>query len=84
MAKNAVSTISSATWSFRTAANENLSCDFNSDGIVNALDVQLAVNQAIGISSCDSADLNRDGQCDTADVQRVVDAALGRPCRIGP
>jgi hypothetical protein len=52
--------------------------------VVNVLDVQLAINQALGTSPCGTADLNRDGVCNSTDVQRVVNAALGMACVIGP
>ena len=59
-------------------------CDLNQDGVVNSADVQIAVNQSIGVSACSSADLNQDGQCNAVDVQRVVNAASGQACRVGP
>jgi len=46
-------------------------CDVNRDGTMNVLDVQLEVNQALGITPCTS-DINQDGQCNVIDVQRVV------------
>jgi hypothetical protein len=58
-------------------------CDLNYDGVVNVSDIQLAINQALGIVPCTSADLNGDGQCNVLDVQRVVDAALGEGCKVG-
>jgi hypothetical protein len=59
-------------------------CDLNSDGSVNGADVQLAINQSIGVSSCSTADLDGSGQCNVVDVQRIVNAALGKSCRVGP
>ncbi len=59
------------------------SCDLNGDGVVNSLDVQLAVNQAIGAAPCSSADLQGTGTCDVVDVQRVIEASLGQACVIG-
>jgi len=58
-------------------------CDLNDDGIVNLLDVQIAINQASGVSVCSSADLTGNGQCTIVDVQRVINAALGGPCKVG-
>ena len=55
------------------------SCDINGDGATNVTDVQLEVNQAIGVATC-AVDLNKDGACNVIDVQRVVNAALGGPC----
>lgn len=51
--------------------------DINGDGATNAADVQLAVNQALGLAACGSGDVDRSGACDVADVQRVVNAVLG-------
>jgi hypothetical protein len=60
-----------------------LSCDLNGDGQVNVLDVQLAVNQALGVSPCTAADLQQNNVCDVTDIQRVVAASLGGACVIG-
>ncbi len=59
------------------------SCDLNADGVVNALDVQAAVSQAIGTAPCGAADLQQNGTCTVVDVQRVVNASLGQACRTG-
>ncbi len=59
-------------------------CDLNADGVVDAQDVQIAVNQATGSSTCGSADLQQNGTCNVIDVQRVVNASLGQSCRTGP
>jgi len=56
-------------------------CDVNQDGVVNVTDVQLAVNQVLGIIAC-TADINKDGVCNVIDVQRVTNAALGGTCVI--
>ncbi len=58
-------------------------CDLNTDGVVNVLDVQLMVSQAIGTASCTNR-LDGAATCDVIDVQRVVNAALGGACRQGP
>src|SRR5579883_1896167 len=59
-------------------------CDLNGDGVVNALDVQLAINQAFSLVGCTNADLVGSGSCTVVDVQRVVNASLGGACRLGP
>jgi hypothetical protein len=59
-------------------------CDQNSDGVVNTLDVQLVVNQILGITACSTGDVDRNGSCDVVDLQRVINAALGGACRLGP
>lgn len=84
VAKNAAGANASPTWSFTTLATSQIPCDLNSDGVVNAVDVQLAINQVLGTAPCGSADVNRDGRCDAVDVQRVINASLGQACRIGP
>ena len=59
-------------------------CDINGDGVVNVLDVQLAINAAMGLIACGAKDLDGNGRCDPVDVQRVITAALGGACHIGP
>jgi hypothetical protein len=58
-------------------------CDLNTDGLVNVLDVQLMVSQALGTTACTNR-LDGGATCDVIDVQRVVNAALGGACRVGP
>jgi hypothetical protein len=59
-------------------------CDLNGDGVVNVVDVQLAISQALGTIPCGSADLIGNGTCTVVDVQRVISAALGGTCQLGP
>jgi hypothetical protein len=59
-------------------------CDLNDDGLINAVDVQLVVNAALGLRACGAGDLNGDGVCDSTDIQRIVRAALGQGCLVGP
>jgi hypothetical protein len=58
-------------------------CDLNGDGVVNNLDVQIAINQALGTTGCTNASLQQNGQCNVIDVQRVVNASLGGACKLG-
>ena len=67
-----------------SGSTTGLSCDLNSDGQVNILDVQLAINAALGITACGAADLDEDGTCNIVDVMRVINAALGMACVTGP
>jgi hypothetical protein len=72
-------------WSTEVLAGlkkEPISCDINSDGVVNVVDVQLVLNQSLGLAAC-TADLDLNGTCDIVDVQRVINAALGGSCHIG-
>jgi len=54
-------------------------CDINGDGAVNVVDVQLIVNEALGVAPPVN-DLNHDGAVNVADVQIVINAALGLGC----
>ncbi len=57
-------------------------CDLNSDGVVNIADINLAVNMALGASSC-TANIEGPGVCDVVVVQRVTNAAMGGTCVTG-
>ena len=70
-------------WRLASSSSSSSSCDINSDGIVNVLDVQLMVSQALGTAPCTNR-LDGAATCDVIDVQRVVNAALGGACRLGP
>jgi hypothetical protein len=59
-------------------------CDLNSDGVVDALDVQISINKTLGLSACGSGDLTGSGTCTVVSTQRVINAALGSACRLGP
>jgi hypothetical protein len=61
-----------------------LTCDLNGDGVVNSLDVQIAIAQVLGASPCTNAALAQPGVCNIVDVQRVINASLGEACRAGP
>jgi hypothetical protein len=56
-------------------------CDINADQSINVSDVQLIVNEALGVIP-PSDDLNRDGVVNVSDVQIVINAALGRGCSV--
>lgn len=56
-------------------------CDLNGDGVVNVLDVNLAVAAALGTGAC-TARLDGSTQCTIIDVQRVATAALGGTCNV--
>jgi hypothetical protein len=59
------------------------SCDINGDGVVNAADVQAAMDQALGALPCTTANLHNTGTCTVVDVQRVIAASLGGACVTG-
>ena len=54
-------------------------CDINHDGAVNIADVQTMINEALGVSACNT-DVSGDGKCDVVDVQIIITAALGGSC----
>ena len=56
-------------------------CDINVSGGVNVADVQLIINEALGIIPA-THDLNRDSRVNVADVQLVINAALGLGCNL--
>ena len=51
--------------------------DIDVNDLVNALDIQLVINSALGVSTSDSSDVNYDDSTDAVDVQLVINAALG-------
>lgn len=54
-------------------------CDLNNDGVVNAADVQAAIDMSLGTSPC-AAYIAGANVCDVVVVQRVIAASLGGPC----
>jgi hypothetical protein len=54
-------------------------CDLNSDGVVNILDVQIALDLILGTSPC-TGNMFSSGTCTVTDVQRVITSALGGSC----
>jgi hypothetical protein len=69
-----------AAWVFTNpnAAVPN-ACDINGDGSVTVSDVQLEINEVLGVSPAVN-DLNHDGRVTVADVQIVINAVLGLGC----
>jgi len=51
--------------------------DVNGDDDVNAVDVQLVINAALGLTSEGNPDINGDATVNAVDVQLVINAALG-------
>ena len=54
-------------------------CDLKEDGSINVADVQLIINEALGVAPAVD-DMNGDGVVNVADVQIVINAALGLGC----
>jgi hypothetical protein len=50
--------------------------DVNGDNFINAVDVQLVINTALGVQLLPTADVNRDGYHNAVDVQMVVNGVL--------
>lgn len=46
--------------------------DLNSDGVVDATDVNTVVDQIIGVTACTTGDLNGDTKCNTIDLLLLV------------
>ena len=52
--------------------------DINGDNAVNAVDIQLVINEVLGTgSSGNAADTNSDGSINSVDIQLVINAVLG-------
>lgn len=64
-----------------TLASPISPCDLDGSGVTDALDLDLAIKQALGLATC--TDLTGDGKCTVVDIQRVINAALGGACRTG-
>jgi hypothetical protein len=54
-------------------------CDLNMDGGLNVSDVQIIINEALGVTGSTN-DLNHDGVVNVSDVQIAINAALGLGC----
>lgn len=54
-------------------------CDLTGDGVVNAADVQAAINMSLGLSTC-TANIAGANVCNVEVVQRVVNASLNGTC----
>jgi len=54
-------------------------CDLQQDGAVGAADIQLLINQALGLSG-PPLDLNGDGVVNVVDVEIEANAVLGGSC----
>jgi hypothetical protein len=65
------------------ASAQAAGCDLSGDALTNVADVQLCVNQAIGMAACTTGDIDGTGACNVVDVQRVANAALGGSCVTG-
>lgn len=62
-----------------TYLDRGVTGDANSDTRLNAVDVQLVINAALGIFNYAHTDLNNDGKDNAVDVQLIINAVLGLP-----
>lgn len=59
-----------------TYLDRGVAGDANSDMLLNAVDVQLVINAALGIVNYAHTDLNNDGKHNAVDVQLIINAVL--------
>ncbi|MDX9975027.1 MAG: SUMF1/EgtB/PvdO family nonheme iron enzyme [FCB group bacterium] len=52
--------------------------DINGNGAVNAVDIQIIINAAVGFPGGFNADVNNDGTVNAVDIQLVINLALGK------
>lgn len=57
-------------------------CDLNADGVVNVLDIQVAINMVVGLTPC-TANITVAGVCNIVVTQRVTNAVLTGACLTG-
>jgi sugar lactone lactonase YvrE len=62
-----------------TLAISGFTCDLNGDESVSVADVQIIINEALGVIPA-VHDLNHDGLVNVVDVQKEINAALGLGC----
>jgi len=63
-----------------SASSSTSACDLNGDGVVNILDVELAIQAELGNIPCTASS----GICNAAYVNQIINAALGLGCMLGP
>src|SRR5690349_569795 len=61
---------------------QSSACDLNTDGKVDAADVQLAINMSLGVTTC-TANVAGSGVCNVVMTQRVINSAQGAACLTG-
>jgi len=71
-------TYCSSTVSFKASSSAGGACDLNQDGVVNVVDVQIAVDMDLNLIPCPAA--LDGGVCNSTLVQQVLNAALGQGC----
>jgi hypothetical protein len=70
----------SVSWVLKVTPSVAISpCDVNRDGATTAADIQVVINEVLGVIP-PTSDINRDGVVNIFDVMLYVNAALGRGC----
>ena len=77
----AAGTASTVTATFSLTNIQGVPCDLNLDGVVNVLDVQRAINEALGTFS-PANDLDGDKVVNVVDIQIVINGALHLGCTV--
>jgi len=83
--KAIVAALSASLWLFSPTAVRAQAlnaCDLTGNAVVDNLDVELAVNMALGLATC-TANVAGPGVCNIVVVQRVTNAALSGTCLTG-
>jgi len=65
-----------------SAWGQNNPCDLTGDGVVDASDVQAAINMTLGLVPC-TVNIVGANTCNVVVVQRIVNASLGGACFTG-
>lgn len=60
-----------------TVTVAEVTSDVNNDGVINAVDVQLVINAALGLPVEGEPDINGDNDVNAVDVQLVINGVLG-------
>ena len=58
-------------------AQFEFNCDIDGDGSVDAADVQLAINAALGLDISGDADMDHNGKVNAVEIQAIINEALG-------
>ena len=79
---NDIVTFTTSHFTMFAVGDQLLTGDVNYDGVVDAIDVQLVINGALGLNiGTVNADVNGDGHVDAVDIQKTINAVLGLKTR---
>lgn len=68
-------------WGTWSVIRELFQPDVNHDEVINAIDIQLVINEALSTSPVPACDINGDGVTNAVDIQVVLNAVLGMVIR---